>query len=302
MPTNRRLFTLAAALTLLAAGGCTGAPPTITPPAGTPNPLATPTVNPNAQALTIEVLNTELAPGEERVIFRLKDPAGTEVTDGDVQVAMYRLLSDGQAAKAASGAAAYFGAGQPGGGEWAVYTEFDSSGPWGFEVTLNHPQLGLATGRVNVDVAARPKTPKVGERPTVTDSPVAADDLAAITSDPEPDPALYAQTVGQVMVGGKPAVIYFGSPAHCPTQLCAASLAALKQVKAQFGDQVSFIHIETRDLKAPTQISATAQAWGLPSEPWTFVLDKAGRVNTRLEGGLDAGELSAVLMQKLGVQ
>jgi hypothetical protein len=142
----------------------------------------------------------------------------------------------------------------------------------------------------------------VGERPTVTDSPVATGDLAAVTSDPEPDPTLYAQSVGQAMASGKPTVIYFGSPAHCPTELCAASLAALKQVKAQFGDKVNFIHVETRDLKVPSQISATAQAWGLLSEPWTFALDKAGRVNTRIEGGLDADELSAVLMQKLGVQ
>jgi hypothetical protein len=302
MNTIRHRAPLLAALALLALAGCTGAPPTITPPVTTPDPLATPTANPAAKALTIEVLNAELAPGEERVTFRLKGPDGTEITDGTAEVGMYRVLANGQAAKAASGPAAYFGAGQPGGGEWVVYTEFDSSGVWGFEVSLNHPVLGLAAGRVNVDVAARPKTPKVGDKPAVTDSPVASGDLAAITSDPSPDPALYAMTVGQAMGSGKPTVVYFGSPAHCPTKLCEASLAALKQVKGQFGSQVNFIHVETRDRKDPTQISATAQAWGLPSEPWTFVLDKAGRVNTRIEGGLDALELEAVLRQKLGMQ
>ncbi len=298
----RRLSPVLVGLTLAAVSACTGAPPTVTPPVTTPDPLATPTVNAAAQALTIEVLNTELAPGPERVAFRLKDPAGNELTDGTAQVGMYRVLTDGQAAKAASGPAAFFGAGQPGGGAWVVYTEFDASGPWGFEVSLDHPQFGAAVGRVNVEVVAKPKTPKVGERPTITDTPVAAGDLAAVSSDPNPDPDLYALTVAQAMESGKPTVVHFGSPAHCLTKLCEASLAALKQVKGTYGSRVNFIHIETRDLADPTQISATAQAWGLLSEPWTFVLDKAGRVNTRIEGGLDAGELGAVLVQKLGVQ
>ncbi len=299
----RRLGPALAVPALLFLAACTTSPPTITPVVATVDPAAPPTVDPSAMQLNVEVLNTEVAPGPERVAFRIKTPDGTEVTDGQVDVGMYRLLADGQAARTATGAAAFFGAGQPGGGQWVVYTDFDASGTWGFEVTLTHPTLGLGNRRVNVEVSARPLTPKVGDRPTAGDSPTASGgDLAAVTSDPDPDPDLYQMTVGQAMDSGKPTVIYFGSPAHCPTPLCAASLAVLKQVKASYGSQVNFIHVETRDAADPAQLSATTQAWALPSEPWTFVLDKAGRVNTRLEGGLDELELIAVLQQKLGLQ
>jgi hypothetical protein len=304
MKHTHRVTAVVAGLAGLALAACTGTPPTVTPVVGTPNPLASPSAVSNAKPLTIKVLNTELAPGEERVTFRLKAPDGTDITDGTANVGVYRILSgSGQAAKSASGPAAFFGSGQTGGGEWVVYSEFDSSGPWGFEVSLDHPTYGPAVGRVNIEVAARPRTPKVGDHVPSPDSPTAAaGDLATITSDPSPDPGLYTMTVGDAAASGKPTVIYFGSPAHCSTQLCADSLAALKQVKGQFGSQVNFIHVETRDLKDPAQLSPTTAAWGLPSEPWTFVLDKAGRVNTRMEGGLDPLELQAVLQQKLGVQ
>lgn len=292
-------------------GACSGTPPTVTPgapaassDAAAPNSVdvsGQPTVDPNAKPIAITVMNTEMAPGDERIIFRVKDSAGNEITDGNVVVGMYRLLPDGKAAKAASGAAAYFGAGLPGGGNWVVYTNFDASGRWGLEVDLDNPTLGKGHGRSDIEVSAKPRTPKVGDKPVSGDSPVATGDLATITSDPAPDAGLYAMTVGQAMASGKPTVILFASPAHCATQSCAAALVALKQVKQQMGDKVNFIHIETRDLADPSKLSATTQAWGLPSEPWTFVLDKAGRVNTRMEGGLDAQELGAVLQQKLGV-
>jgi hypothetical protein len=296
---------LAAAQTLVLAAfimACTASsPPTVTPIVPTADPAAGPTVDPAAKPLAIGLRSTEVAPGQERVAFTLAMD-GQEVTDGTVTVTVYRLSNTGAATKAASGAAAYFGTGLPGGGNWVVYTDFDASGEWGFQVDLDHQTLGKGNGRVNLLVSGRPRTPKVGDKPTGVDTPTAgAEGLAAITSDPEPDPELYAMTVGEAMASGKPTVVFFGSPKHCPTALCAVSLAALKQVKAQFAGQVNFIHVETRDLADPSKLSAATQAWGLPSEPWTFVLDKAGRVNTRLEGGLDGLELGAVLQQKLGL-
>ena len=148
---TRRLLAGAALLVILA--GCASTPPTVTPgaetstaaggaPPGAVDVTGAPTADPNAKPVTIELVNTEVAPGPERIIFRVKDEAGQEVTDGNVTVGMYRLLPDGRASRSASGAAAYFGAGQPGGGTWAVYTEFDSSGPWGLEVDVENPALG----------------------------------------------------------------------------------------------------------------------------------------------------------------
>jgi hypothetical protein len=290
---------------VLAVGACNSTPPTVTPVPPTVDASAPPTVDPNSQPLKVTVLNTEVAPGSERMEFRVQDKDGAEVTDGDMQVTMYRILGGtGQAAKAASGPAVYFGSGQPGGGEWVVYTDYDSSGTWGFEVNMDHPTRGKGNARVNVEVSAKPHTPKVGDKAPSGDTPkvAAGGDLKAVTSDPSPDPELYQMSVADAIASGKPTVVYFGSPAHCATAICTASLASLKTVKEQYRGKVNFIHVETRDLANPSQLSAANKAWGLPSEPWTFVLDKAGRINTRMEGGLDPTELALVLKQQLGVQ
>lgn len=290
-----RGITIVATLSLVA---CTS-PPTVTPEAG-----AEPTVDPNAETMTVEVLNTELAVGRERIAFRITDDEGSAVAQGaEVDTAFYRLLPDsGEAARAASGPAAYFGAGLPNGGSWVVYSPFDSSGEWGMEITARRPDGWSGHARFNVQVAAHPSTPREGEDPPFGDSPTAAPgtDLAAISGDPDPDPDLYAMSIAQAAASGRPTVIHFGSPGHCPNGICSASLKELKSVRSRFSDRVNFIHVETRDMADPSQPSVTAKAWGLPSEPWTFVLRKSGRVAWRMEGGLDAVELRLLLERELG--
>lgn len=48
------------------------------------------------------------------------------------------------------------------------------------------------------------------------------------------------------------------------------------------------------------QLSAVTREWNLPDEPWVFVVDKAGRVASRLEGLVTAEELSAAIDGVLG--
>jgi hypothetical protein len=61
---------------------------------------------------------------------------------------------------------------------------------------------------------------------------------------------------------------------------------------------VAFIHVEPYELPAnPARLEpvpATRQ-WGLPSEPWTFVVDSRGRLAAKFEGALSATELEEEL-------
>ena len=43
------------------------------------------------------------------------------------------------------------------------------------------------------------------------------------------------------------------------------------------------------------RISEAVSAWGLPSEPWVFVMDGQGRVSSRFEGALGEGEIEEAL-------
>ena len=42
------------------------------------------------------------------------------------------------------------------------------------------------------------------------------------------------------------------------------------------------------------------RAWGLPSEPWFFILDSRGLVQSRIEGPIDVTELDLLVRRSLG--
>jgi hypothetical protein len=78
-------------------------------------------------------------------------------------------------------------------------------------------------------------------------------------------------------------------------------LDTIKRV-ARAWPQVSFIHVEPYELPAdPSRLEPVRAAiqWGLPTEPWAFVVDRRGRLTAKFEGALAAEELEAQL-RKLG--
>lgn len=287
----------------LSMAACQTLPPTVTP-APASESVAGPTTDPSAEAITVDLTNSELALGMERLAFRMYDASGAEIlgTGYTVETVIYRTdPQTGSYVKVASGNALYFGLGVPDGGAWVVYTEFDSSGPWALEVIVRRADGWTGRMRRDFTVAGRTLTPRVGDLPPSLDTPAASgDDLSAVTSDPSPDPELYSLTLAAATTSGRPTVIHFGSPGHCTTPVCGPTLDEVKSVKAQYASQVNFIHVETRDLTDPSKLSSTASAWGLPSEPWTFVLNGQGRVTARVEGPLDRSELGLLVKQVLG--
>jgi hypothetical protein len=232
------------------------------------------------------------------------DSAGAPIAGNSttVEVIFYRIRGGtGDLARTASGPALHFGAGLPDGGVWVAYTDFDASGVWAMDVIARRPDGRVGRARLNVQIAARTLAPRAGDPAPFTDTPASPPaELASITSDPSPDPGLYDETLAQALQSGMPVVVHFGSPGHCSSPLCAATLAEIKAVAASYGDRVRFLHVETRDAADPTELTAATEAWRLPSEPWTFVLDRNGRVRTRVEGGLDRTELELLLDRMLG--
>jgi glutathione peroxidase-family protein len=55
---------------------------------------------------------------------------------------------------------------------------------------------------------------------------------------------------------------------------------------------VAFIHQEIyKDNQVNKGSTSQVAAWRLPSEPWTFVIDRTGRISQRFEGAVSPGEL-----------
>src|SRR6266576_2984050 len=92
------------------------------------------------------------------------------------------------------------------------------------------------------------------------------------------------------VVGKKPVVITFATPLLCQSRVCGPVVDVVEQVRGNTKANVAFIHQEIyKDNDVNKGFQSQVDAWGLPSEPWTFVIDKKGRVSTRFEGAFSAG-------------
>ena len=84
-------------------------------------------------------------------------------------------------------------------------------------------------------------------------------------------------SVAGVLKRGAPFVAFFASPRFCTTALCGAVTDTLERAHAALGGAVPFIHVEPWDLDAARNEGrlvpgAAMVEWGLPTEPWTFVV------------------------------
>jgi hypothetical protein len=154
-----------------------------------------------------------------------------------------------------------------------------------------------------VGVVAFEDSPLVqpGEQAPASDTRTSAGypDLEVITSDPEPDPAMYELSVADAVTGGAPAVIVFSTPAFCVSETCGPLLDQVKALRPGYPG-VDFVHVEiyedlqVESLEDLTTVQATAD-WGLPSEPWVFVVDEAGVVTASFEGAASDAELGVAI-------
>ena len=136
--------------------------------------------------------------------------------------------------------------------------------------------------------------PEVGERAPRIQTPTLADVggvIERIDTRVPPAPDLHEVDFADV-VGKKPVVLIFATPALCQSRVCGPVVDIAKQVKAEHGDRAAFIHMEIfRDNEIEKGYREQVLAWKLQTEPWAFTVDASGRVAARLEGAFGAREL-----------
>ena len=94
------------------------------------------------------------------------------------------------------------------------------------------------------------------------------------------------------VLGKKPVVITFATPLLCASRVCGPVVDIVEQVKATAPKGVAFIHQEIyKDNQVNKGVRSQVAAWKLASEPWTFVIDRTGKISTRFEGAYSVGEL-----------
>jgi hypothetical protein len=174
--------------------------------------------------------------------------------------------------------------------------EFGEAGQWTVAITSPRGTTGETAFSVGADIPI----PEVGEPVPASETRTSPEfELGSITTDPDPEPSFYEITVAEAISNGTPALIVFATPAFCQTAVCGPTMEIVKEaVGSRTGFDVVHVEIfenvdsegEGRLIEVPAVIE-----WGLPSEPWVYVVDADGIATARFEGAVSPEELGAAL-------
>ena len=150
---------------------------------------------------------------------------------------------------------------------------------------------------VNVSVRRHWGPPQVGElaprvhTPTITS---AKGDLGSIDTRVPPD-TMHVADLARVL-GRRPVMLLFATPALCPSRICGPVTDILEQLQVEDRREAEFIHMEIYNGNRP-ELGRRPQvrAYRLPSEPWLFAIDRHGRVAARIEGAFSLDEAKRAL-------
>ncbi|HET8949283.1 MAG TPA: hypothetical protein VFN44_02200 [Solirubrobacteraceae bacterium] len=173
----------------------------------------------------------------------------------------------------------------------AVYgadVKFTKPGPWSvLTVTKANGGMLAAPSQVKVVKPDADPIPAVGDAaPRVQTDTVASakGDEESIDTRVPTAPELHQESFADV-AGKKPVALLFATPQLCQSRVCGPVTDIELQMKAKYGDQMTFIHQEVYVDNDPNKgLRPPLKAFKLRSEPWLFVVGADGKVTARLEG------------------
>lgn len=245
------------------------------------------------------VVNSDLSVGSNRLLIGVLNDADAPIGSPEMEVSMDVFdICRSTEEPVASTDTEFIWTIEPVQGVFVGSAEFDREGKYGAEISIRGEGVD-ETVRTSFDVKAQPATPAVGAPAPTSDSKTAEDvkSLDQLTTDPKPDRSFYELSIADAVAAKQPFVLAFSTPKFCTSAVCGPTLDIVKGVAADHPD-VNFLHVEVYELPADVndlQTVPAVQEWGLPSEPWVFVVDADGNVAAKYEGGIGADELDAAL-------
>ena len=318
----------------LAAAGCTGqggaavtfgtsgSPPTVPGASAATSCQAAPappavqegwTTAPSESTVFPEVVNSSgsLTCGSNRLLYTFLDGENRPVAkpDRSASVALYDLGRDGATPVMAAEGSFVWGI-ENERGFYVASVTFPEAGVWGAEFTTALAGGPAERVRMTFDVGTSTPVVRVGDPAPASDTATGASvggDLTRISTDANPDPAFYKASVKDALAAHDPFVLIFATPKFCVSAQCGPTLDRVKPLAAEFPG-VQFIHAEpyeltyqqgslraVRDANGALVPTKAVLEWGLLSEPWVFVVDRAGTVTASFEGVVGTDELLAAV-------
>jgi hypothetical protein len=304
------------------AAACGGGDGSMPPPE--PEATARPADFPAAKGRTLADLRAEsgrslvftpstvksLRRGMNRYGFALYDVAGKQVTGA--KVALYTAHEDGTGVRgpyiARSESLKVHGPFQSRttasdvNAAKAVYVAEVPFHRWGRQIVAAMAKLDgrlIMAGPYTADVQHRRHgPPDVGDRAIAVHTRTLQDvggDASQLDTRIPPATDLLKTDLADV-IGRRPVVVTFATPALCQSRVCGPVVDIVEQAKARAPASVAFIHQEIyRDNVVKKGVQGPVAAWRLVTEPWTFVIARSGRIAARFEGAFSVGELERAI-------
>jgi hypothetical protein len=318
---RRPLFTLVALL-VTAVAGCGGADPG-SAPAPQPELSGQPADFPKVRGGTLEEIQAEkgrslvfrptvkdLRRGMNRYAFALYDVAGKQILGA--AVALYTARKDGhglhgpyiarsESLKVSGPFQSRTTASDPNAAK-AIYVAAVPFHHWGDQIVFAIARLDgrlVMTSPYSADVVRGGlHPPDVGDRAIRVHTRTLADvggDAAQLDTRVPPATDLLQYDLFDVL-GKRPVVITFATPALCQSRVCGPVVDIVEQAKARTPGSVAFIHQEIyQDNEVRRGLQGPVAAWRLQTEPWTYVISRSGRIAARFEGAFSLGELERAI-------
>lgn len=156
----------------------------------------------------------------------------------------------------------------------------------------------------NVVVQKEDPPPDVGDPAPASETPTirsTGGNFAKLTTRTPPDETLLRYSVAESLAAKVPFVVAFATPEFCTSRTCGPNVDVVEEVARRLqGSGVRFIHVEVYEDNDPAKgFNRWVREWKLPTEPWTFLVDRSGTVVERFEGVVSVRELEEAVRRKL---
>ena len=275
----------------------------------TGNPIISSEIEPGGPEYSGVVITQDIAVGSNRLLFVVIDREGMPVKGTSSNVGVYFLTPKEDARDLRQTVNAKFVAwSTAAGGVFSTEIDLIEGGLYQLDINLTSSNGVEIFAQTNILVQDDPQTPAVGTAAPASVTYKAGDkeDLSQITSALIPDPDLYQLSINEALQQGKPLVVVFATPAFCVSATCGPQLEELAKVKDVIGNRANFIHVDVFEDPhlieggRPTgDLVPAVLEWGLPTEPWTFIVDKNGLISAKFEQLATATEIETKLLEIL---
>jgi hypothetical protein len=189
--------------------------------------------------------------------------------------------------------------------------ELPSPGAWSVAVETREARGTLAVTALDPGGTARIGVPA----PSIATASAtnSAEPLTALTTDPLPEPRLYATSTADALASGSPFVFVVDSYSFKVTPQCGQAVVLAKRLVDRW-TRIPFIHHEPYRYQVVTTepvlegtladpvLTEVADAWGVGSQPWgeasmpwIFVVDGDGIVRARYQGIIGSADVDVLL-------